>query len=58
MDLEICVILIFGMGNVSPPRFVYDLSRKMFVMLYSINLPKLIIPFTSRDIGQYVYRSC
>ena len=58
MDLEICIILIFGMGNVSPPRFVYDSSRKMFVMLYSINLPELIIPFTSRDIGQYVYRSC
>ena len=58
MDLEICIILIFGMGNVSPPRFVYDPSRKMFVMLYSINLPELIIPFTSRDIGQYVYRSC
>ena len=25
------------MGIVSPPRFMYDFSRKMFLMLYSIN---------------------
>ena len=26
-----------GLGIVSPPHFVYDFSRKMFFMLYSIN---------------------
>ena len=26
-----------GLGIVSPPYFVYDFSRKMFLMLYSIN---------------------
>ena len=27
-----------GLGTVSPPQFVYDSSRKMFLkMLYSIN---------------------
>ena len=32
-----------GMGIVSPPHFVYDLARKMFLMLYSINWPNFII---------------
>ena len=27
----------------SPPYFVFDFSRKMFVMLYSINWPHLIV---------------
>ena len=26
-----------SMGIVSPPHFVYDISRKMVFMLYSIN---------------------
>ena len=26
-----------GLGIVSPPHFAHDFSRKMFVMLYSIN---------------------
>ena len=26
-----------GFGVVSPPRFVYDFSKKMFLMLHSIN---------------------
>ena len=26
-----------GLGLVSPPHFVYDFSRKMFLMLHSIN---------------------
>ena len=26
-----------GLGLVSPPYFVYDFSRKMFLMLYAIN---------------------
>ena len=26
-----------GLGIVSPPHFVYDISRKTFLMLYSIN---------------------
>ena len=25
-----------GLGTVSPPHFVYDFSRKMFLMSYSI----------------------
>ena len=26
-----------GLGLLSPPDFLYDFSRKMFLMLYSIN---------------------
>ena len=26
-----------GLGIASPPNFVYDFSRKMFLMLYSVN---------------------
>ena len=26
-----------GLGRVSPPQFVYDFLRKMFLILYSIN---------------------
>ena len=26
-----------GLGIVSPPHFVFDFSRKMFLKLYSIN---------------------
>ena len=29
-------------GIVSPPHFVYDFSRKMLLMLYSINSPIFI----------------
>ena len=49
-----------GLGLVSPPHFVYDLSRKMFLILQSINGPKFhcLIAFTSRDIGQNVYYNC
>ena len=32
-----------GLGIVSPPHFVYDFSRKMFLMLYSINRPNFIV---------------
>ena len=32
-----------GLGLVSPPHFVYDFSRKMFLMLHSINWPNLIV---------------
>ena len=31
-----------GLGIVSPAHFVYDLSTKMFLMLYSINCPNFI----------------
>ena len=40
LDQEICSILIFlekGQGIVSLPHIVYDFSKKMFLMLYSIN---------------------
>ena len=32
-----------GLAIVSPLHFVYDFSRKMFLMLYSINWPNFII---------------
>ena len=32
-----------GLGVVSPPHFMYDFSRKMFFMLYSINWPNFIV---------------
>ena len=32
-----------GLGVVSSPYFVYDVSRKMFLMLYSINRPNFIV---------------
>ena len=32
-----------GLGIVSPAHFVYDFSRKMFLMFYSINWPNVIV---------------
>ena len=32
-----------GLGLVSPPHFVYDFSRKMFLMLHYINWPSFIV---------------
>ena len=32
-----------GLERVSPPHFEYDFSRKMFLMLYSINWPNFIV---------------
>ena len=32
-----------GLRLVSPPHFVYDFSRKMFLMLHSINWPNLFV---------------
>ena len=32
-----------GQGIVSPPHFVYDFSRKMFLVLDSINWPNFIV---------------
>ena len=32
-----------GLGIVSPPHFVYDFSRKMFLKLYSNNCPVVIV---------------
>ena len=34
--------LEMSLGLVSPPHFVYDFSRKIFLMLYSINWPNFI----------------
>ena len=31
-----------GLGIVSPAHFVYDISTKMFLMLYCINWPSFI----------------
>ena len=36
-------ILDEGLGIVSAANFVYDFSTKMFLTLYSINWPKLIV---------------
>ena len=32
-----------GLGLVSPPHVVHDFPRKMFLMLYSINWPNVIV---------------
>ena len=32
-----------GLGIVGPPYFMFDLSRKMFLMLYSINWLNFIV---------------
>ena len=32
-----------GLGIVSPTHFMYDFSRKMFLMLYSITSPNFIV---------------
>ena len=32
-----------GLGIVSPQHFVYDVSRKMFLILYSINWPNFLV---------------
>ena len=32
-----------GLGLVSPPHFVYDFSRKMFLMLHTTNLPNFFV---------------
>ena len=32
-----------GLGIVSPPHFVYDFLRKVFLMLYSITWPNFIM---------------
>ena len=41
-----------GLGIVSPPHFVYDFSTKMYLMLHSVQIDKLIkfnclVAFTS-----------
>ena len=35
--------LVKGLGLVSPPRSVYDFSRKMFLMPHSINRPNSVV---------------
>ena len=40
-----------SLGQVSPPHFMYDFLRKMFILLHSINWPNFSV--CSRDIGQY-----
>ena len=48
-----------GVGIVSLPHFVYDFSRKMFLMfLYLLTKFHCVIAFTSRDIDKYVYYNC
>ena len=38
-------ILEYGLRIVSPPHFVYNFSRKMFIMLYSIKWHNFIFSF-------------
>ena len=54
-----------GLGLASPPYFVYDFSRKIFFMLYSINRPNFIVwlPIGLRILGNMCipvvfYRGC
>ena len=49
-----------GLELVLLPHFLYDIWRKIFFTLYSINWPNFIflITFTSWDIEQYVYCNC
>ena len=48
-----------GLGIVSPQHFVYDFSRKMFLILYILLIKfQYLIAFTSWDIEQYVYGNC
>ena len=42
IDPEICSILIFQ-KRVSPPHFLHEFLRKMFLMLHSINWPNFIV---------------
>ena len=41
-DMLNFIFLEKRLGLVSPPRFVYDFSEKMFLMLHSINWPNFI----------------
>ena len=47
MDPEIYLILINTLvkfpGIVSPPHFIYDFPRKIFLMLHSINWRNFIV---------------
>ena len=56
-DMLIFDFLQKGLGSMSPPHFVYDFLRKMFLMLYSDQFHYLIF-FTPWDIGQYVHYNC
>ena len=50
-----------GLELVSPPHFMYDFSRKMFLMLHSINGPNFIVWLSLSLkilIGQNVYYNC
>ena len=49
IDPEICSTLSFQKRNlrlVSPPHFVYDFSRKIFLMFYVTNWPNFIVWLT------------
>ena len=43
-----------GLEIVPPQHFVYNFSRKMFLMSYSINWPNFIV-FASWDVEKFVY---
>ena len=39
-------------------HFLHDFWREIFVLLYSISWPNVIVWLPSWDIGQYVYSNC
>ena len=45
------------LGLVSPSHFLYDFSKKMLILLYSINSPDFIVFFSIllEILGNYVY---
>ena len=57
-----CDFIEQGLGLVSSKDFMYGFSRKMFLVIYSINWPNFIISLshclTSSDVRQYEYYNC
>ena len=53
LDYWFRYMLNFDLGVVSPPHFVYDFLRKMFVIILLTD--QNFIVFTCWDIWQYVY---
>ena len=48
-----------GLGTVAPAHFVYDFSKKMFLVLFSINWPNFIawLPLLLEKLSN-VYSNC
>ena len=59
-DMRIFDILGKGLGIVSPAHIVYDFSKKIFLMLYFINWPNVIVcfPLLLEILGNILYCNC